>query len=210
MAENGSSSMYQALAVAYVTSAAVGVKGPIGALSPVFAATLGAIMVPIAGALTDRFGRLRVYRGFAVFQLLAAFPIWWALSQGSTVITIIVISLGLGVGAWGMFGSQSAFMTELFGARHRYLGVSMAREFSAVLAGGIAPLIGAAIIAAVVSGDGGPTVPGAGLGAWVFLAGYLAILTLITVITTFVTPDPAQRDLDDPRDALVAAREYGA
>lgn len=210
MAENGSSSMYQALAVAYVTSAAVGIKGPIGALSLVFAATLGAIMVPIAGALTDRFGRLRVYRGFAVFQLVAAFPIWWALSQGSTVVTIIVISLGLGVGAWGMFGSQSAFMTELFGARHRYLGVSMAREFSAVLAGGIAPLIGAAIIAAVVSGDGGPTVPGAGLGAWVFLAGYLAILTLITVVTTFVTPDPAQRDLDDPRDALFAARESRA
>jgi MHS family metabolite:H+ symporter-like MFS transporter len=206
MAENGSSSIYQALAVAYVTSAAVGVKGPIGALSLVFAATLGAVMVPIAGALSDKFGRVRVYRAFAVFQLVAAFPVWWALSQGSTIVTIVVISLALGVGTWGMFGSQSAFMTELFGARHRYLGVSVAREVSAVVAGGLAPLIGATIIAAVVAADGGSTVPGAGLGSWVFLAGYTAILCAITVATTFVTPDPADRNLDDNRDALLAQR----
>lgn len=207
LGENGSSSIYQALAVAYVTSAAVGVKGPIGALSLVFAASLGAVIVPIAGSLSDRFGRVRTYRAFAVFQLVAAFPIWWALSQGSTVVTIVVISLGLGIGTWGMFGSQSAFMSELFGARHRYLGVSVAREVSAVISGGIAPLIGAAIIAAVVSSDGGPGVPGAGLGAWVFIAGYLTLLTLITIATTFVVPDPIQRDLDDPRDALTAQRE---
>jgi MHS family metabolite:H+ symporter-like MFS transporter len=206
LAENGSSSMYQALAVAYVTSAAVGIKGPIGALSLVFAASLGAVMIPIAGRLTDRYGRVRVYRGFAYFQLLSAFPIWWALSQGSVVVTIVVISLALGVGTWGMFGSQSAFMTELFGARQRYLGVSVAREVSAVLSGGLAPLIGAWIIARVVAADGGPDVPGAGLGAWVFIAGYLCILTVITIATTYITPDPINRDLDDHRDALTAAR----
>jgi MFS family permease len=47
--------MYQALAVAYVSSAAVGIKGPIGALSLVFATCLGAV-VPIVGKLSDRFG----------------------------------------------------------------------------------------------------------------------------------------------------------
>jgi len=210
LAENGSSSMYQALAVAYVTSAAVGVKGPIGALSLVFAASLGAVMVPIAGWLSDRFGRVRTYRGFAVFQLVSAFPIWWALSQGSTLVTIVVISLALGVGTWGMFGSQSAFMCELFGARHRYLGVALAREISAVISGGVAPLIGAWIIATVVTADGGPSVPGAGLGSWVWIAGYLALYTAITIATTFITPDPTDRDLDDPRDALVEAREAEA
>ncbi|MDO0929593.1 MFS transporter [Streptomyces sp. TG1A-8] len=207
MAENGSSSIYQALAIAYVTTAAVGVEGPIGALSLVFAATLGAVVVPMAGALTDKFGRVRVYRAFALFQLLAAFPIWWALSKGSTVTTIVVLSLALGIGTWGMFGSQSAFMTELFGARHRYLGVSVAREVSAVLSGGLAPLIGAGIMAAVVSTDGGSSADGAGLGSWVWLAGYTALLCAITVATSFVTPEPAGRDLDDPRDALAAQRE---
>jgi MHS family metabolite:H+ symporter-like MFS transporter len=208
LAENGSSSMYQALAVAYVTSAAVGVKGPIGALSLVFAATLGSVMVPIAGKLSDRFGRTKTYRGFALFQLISAFPIWWALSQGSTVLTIVVISLGLGIGTWGMFGSQSAFMCELFGSRHRYLGVSVAREVSAVISGGVAPLIGAWIISRVVAADGGKEVPGAGLGSWVFIAAYLCILTAITVATTFITPDPINRDLEDPRDAIDQVREH--
>ena len=80
------------------------------------------------------------------------------------------------------------------------------REVSAVLSGEIAPLIGAWIMATVVAADGGPSVPGAGLGAWVWIAGYLSMLTLITIATTFVTPETAQRDLDDPRDALTAAR----
>ncbi|MEN0140371.1 MAG: MFS transporter [Rhodococcus sp. (in: high G+C Gram-positive bacteria)] len=206
LAENGSSSMYQALAVAYVTSAAVGIKGPIGALSLVFAASLGSIVIPIAGTLSDRFGRVKTYRAFAYFQLVSAFPIWWALSQGSVVLTIVVISLALGIGTWGMFGSQSAFMSELFGSRQRYLGVSVAREVSAVLSGGIAPLIGAWIIAMVVAADGGKDVPGAGLGSWVFIAGYLCILTLITIGTTYITPDPINRDLDDPLDAVAATR----
>jgi MHS family metabolite:H+ symporter-like MFS transporter len=202
MAENGSSSIYQALAVAYITSAAVGVTGPIGALSLVFAASLGAIVVPIAGKLSDHFGRVKTYRGFAIFQLIAAFPIWFVLSLGDTVSTIIVISLGLGIGTWGMFGSQSAFMSELFSARQRYLGVSVAREISAVLSGGIAPLIGAWIISLVVTADGGAKVPGAGQGSWIPIASYLALLTVITIVATFFTPETIGRDLDSIKDAV--------
>ena len=202
LAENGSSSIYQALAIGYVTSAAVGVKGPIGALSLVFAAALGALVVPIAGKLSDHFGRVKTYRGFAIFQLLAAFPIWYVLSLGDTVQTIVVLSLGLGIGTWGMFGAQSAFMSELFSARQRYLGVSVAREISAVISGGIAPLIGAWIISLVIAGDGGPDVPEAGSGAWLPIAGYLSLLTVITIVATFFTPETIGRDLDDPRDAI--------
>ena len=202
MAENGSSSIYQALAVAYITSAAVGVTGPIGALSLVFAAGLGSVIVPVAGKLSDRFGRVKTYRGFAIFQLIAAFPIWYVLSLGDTVQTIIVISLGLGIGTWGMFGAQSAFMSELFSARQRYLGVSVAREISAVLSGGIAPLIGAWIISLVVTADGGAQVPGAGHGSWIPIASYLALLTVITIVATFFTPETIGRDLDSIKDAI--------
>ena len=202
MAENGSSSIYQALAIAYVTSAAVGVTGPIGALSLVFAAALGAVVVPIAGKLTDHFGRVKVYRGFAIFQLIAAFPIWYVLSLGDTVLTIVVLSIGLGIGTWGMFGSQSAFMSELFGVRQRYLGVSVAREVSAVISGGIAPLVGAWIISMVVQANGGPSVTDAGLGAWIPIAGYLSLLTVITIVATFFTPETIGRDLNEVRDAI--------
>jgi MFS transporter, MHS family, metabolite:H+ symporter len=202
MAENGGSSIYQALAVAYVSSAAIGIKGPIGALSLVFAAAVGAAVVPLAGWLTDKYGRVRTYRAFAIFQLLAAFPIWYALSFGDTVLTIVVISLGLGIGTWGMFGSQSALMCELFGSRQRYLGVSVAREGSAVIAGGIAPLLGAWLMSLAVTAEGGSTVPGAGAGAWLPIAGYLALLTIITIAATFAVPETKGRSLEDPRDAI--------
>jgi MHS family metabolite:H+ symporter-like MFS transporter len=202
MAENGGSSIYQALAIAYVSSAAIGIKGPIGALSLVFAAAVGAAVVPLAGWLTDRYGRVRTYRAFAIFQLAAAFPVWYALSFGDTVLTIVVVSIGLGVGTWGMFGSQSALMCELFGSRQRYLGVSVAREGSAVIAGGIAPMVGAWLMSLAVTAEGGSSVQGAGAGAWLPIAGYLALLTAITIAATFAVPETRGRSLEDPRDAI--------
>ncbi len=191
MAESGGSSIYQALAVSYIVGV-VGLKGPIGALTLICAATVGAITVPIAGLLSDRFGRVVVYRSFAIFQLLITFPVWWIMSQGNVVHIIVAISIALGIGTWGMFGSQGALLSELFGARHRYIGVSVVREVSAVLAGGIAPLAGAAIISAWAPDRH---------GAWLPLGAYLFCLTLITVITTFFTPESRGRDLDDPADA---------
>jgi MHS family metabolite:H+ symporter-like MFS transporter len=199
--ENGGSSIYQALAVSYIVGV-VGLEGPIGALSLVFAAALGALVVPVAGRLSDRYGRVVVYRWFAIFQLLIAFPVWWVLSLGSIAASIVALSIALGVGVWGMFGAQGAFLPELFGARHRYIGVSIAREVSAVVAGGIAPLVGAALIAWTIGLHGGAKE--AGVMAWLPIAAYLATLTLITVVTTFFTPETRGRDLDDPRDAVHA------
>ena len=43
--------------------------------------------------------------------------------------------------------------------------------------------------------------PNAGIGAWVPIACYLSLLTLITLYTTFKTPETLNRDLDEPRDA---------
>jgi MHS family metabolite:H+ symporter-like MFS transporter len=198
MAENGGSSLYQALAVSYMVSV-MGLTGQIGALSLVFAPFVGALVVPLAGMLSDRYGRVIVYRAFAIFQLLIAFPVWWVLSRGDVAASLIVMSIALGVGTWGMFGAQGALLPELFGARHRYIGVALAREVSAVIAGGVAPLIGSALIAWTTSRYGGTKE--AAILSWVALAAYLSLLTVITIITTFFTPEPRGRDLDDLRDA---------
>lgn len=202
LGENGGSSIYQALAVSYIVGV-VGLQGPVGVLTLVCAATLGALTVPIAGKLSDRFGRVVVYRAFAILQLALAFPVWWVLSLGNAVASVVAISIALGVGTWGMFGTQAALMPELFGSRHRYMGVSIAREISAVIAGGIAPMIGAGIIALVVASNEGDA--SAGISAWLPIACYLALLTLITLYATFKTPETLNRDLDEPRDAWEVA-----
>ena len=198
IAENGGSSLYQALTVSYMVGV-VGLQPQIGALSLVFAPAVGALVVPLAGMLSDRYGRVIVYRSFATFQLLVAFPVWWVLSRGNVASSLVVMSIALGAGVWGMFGAQAALLPELFGARHRYIGVALAREVSAVIAGGVAPLIGAGIIAWTTSLCGG--IKEAAMLSWVPLAAYLSLLTVITLITTCYTPEPRGRDLDDLRDA---------
>jgi len=110
------------------------------------------------------------------------------------------MSIALGVGVWGMFGAQGAFLSELFGARHRYIGVAMAREVSAVIAGGVAPLVGAGIIAWTTNFYGDDKE--AAILSWVPLAAYLSLLSVVTIVTTYYTPEPRGRDLDDPRDAV--------
>lgn len=198
LGENGGSSIYQALAVSYIVGV-VGLQGPVGVLTLICAASLGAMTVPIAGKLSDRFGRVVVYRAFALLQLALAFPVWWVLSLGNVAASIVAISIALGIGTWGMFGTQAALLPELFGSRHRYMGVSIAREVSAVIAGGIAPMIGAGIIALVVASHDGDA--SAGVKAWLPIACYLTLLTLITLYATFKTPETLNRDLEEPRDA---------
>lgn len=194
MAENGGSSLYQALGLSYLVGV-MGLSAWFAPLCMIVAAGVGAVTVITAGHLADRFGRVRVYRFFSVFQLMVSFPVWWAFSTGDPGASILAMSIGLGVGVWGMFGTQGAFLPELFGARHRYIGVSTGREVSAVIAGGLAPVIGSAIIAWVAANHGG------GAGAWIAIAAYLSLLTLVTVVTTFVAPETRDRDLDDPLDA---------
>lgn len=49
--------------------------------------------------------------------------------------------------------------------------------------------------------EGGSAVPHAGTGARLPIARYLSLLTVITIIATFFTPETRGRNLEDPRDA---------
>ena len=49
---------------------------------------------------------------------------------------MVVIAISYGVGVNVMLGAQCAALPELFGARHRYIGVAVVREFSAIIVRG--------------------------------------------------------------------------
>jgi MFS transporter, MHS family, metabolite:H+ symporter len=199
MAENGGSSIYQSLAISYIATA-TGLKGQIGPLALLFAGASGAIVIPLAGLLSDRIGRVKTYRIFAVYQLVLAFPTWWVLSLGNGTASIVMLCVTL-AGVWGMFATQGALLPELFGAQHRYAGVAVGRELSAVVAGGIAPLVGASIIAYATSHWGAGHGSAGTVLAWIPLASYVAVLSLIGVLTTFHIPETRGRSLDDLNDA---------
>jgi MHS family metabolite:H+ symporter-like MFS transporter len=183
MAENGGSYLFSTLSITFVTSGAVGLGKSIGPLAVAVASGLGILTVPIAGALSDRFGRIPVYRAGAIFMALLAVPAWYLLSLGNPVLVVVVVVLGVSLGVNTMLGAQCSMLPELFGNRHRYIGVAVSREFSAVIAGGIAPLLGVWFLSLTDY-------------SWWPLGIYTLVLAVITVAATFVTPETRGRDLN--------------
>jgi len=189
MAENGGSYMFQSIALAFVTSAAIGMDRGAVTWGVTFGSLIGIFSVPLTGRISDRVGRVPVYRFGAVFMLLYAFPAWYLLSLGNEPVAIAVIAIGLGIAVNSMLGPQCAMLPEMFGNRHRYLGVAMAREISAVLAGGLAGVLGAALLAWTD-------------GNWIVLAIYMTTLAAITTAATFLVPETRARDLMRIEDAV--------
>ena len=182
MAENGGSYLFSTLAITFVTSSAVGLGKSIGPLAVAVASAVGILTVPIAGAVSDRFGRIPVYRAGAIIITLLALPAWFLLSLGNPVLVVVVVVLGVSFGVNTMLGAQCAMLPELFGNRHRYIGVAVSREFSAVIAGGIAPLLGVWFLSMTDY-------------SWWPLGVYTLVLGVITIVTTFLTPETRGRNL---------------
>jgi MHS family metabolite:H+ symporter-like MFS transporter len=191
MAENGGSYLFQGMAVAYATKTVM--QDPwVGSLAVAIGSTIGIFSVPLTGALSDRLGRVPVYRAGALIMVCYAFPAWWLLSLGNTGVTLAVIAFGIGVAVNTMLGPQCSMLPELFGNRSRYIGVAMSREISAVLAGGLAGVVGSTLLKIFD-------------GSWVPLAVYTLLLGLITLITTFRVPESKGRDLLMVEDARTAS-----
>jgi MFS transporter, MHS family, shikimate and dehydroshikimate transport protein len=98
------------------------------------------LAVPLAGALSDRVGRLPVYLAGVVFLGLMAFPIFWLIDSKMPFLITLAISLAL-FGLALIAGPQAAFFNELFGANVRYSGASLGYQGAAIFAGGLAPFI---------------------------------------------------------------------
>lgn len=188
MAENGNSSIYSALLLAFIGTIAVYKGANIGPVGAVVAAVVSIFTVVAFGALSDRLGRVKVYRYAALFQAIIALPGFYLITLGNPWLVILVMAVGIGIGVQGMLGPQCSMLPELFGNAHRYTGVAMSREISAVLAGGIAPMLGAVFLAATNN-------------AWWTIGTYSLVLSLITFATTFVTPETRGRSLVDLADA---------
>jgi MHS family metabolite:H+ symporter-like MFS transporter len=113
-----------------------GVSHSVGPLAVACASLAGIVTIPLFGMLSDRIGRVPLYRMAALFQAIFAVPAFALMSSGNTVLICVVITIGIGVGVNGMLGSQCALLAELFGARHRYTGVAGVQR-RLVAAGGL-------------------------------------------------------------------------
>ena len=100
----------------------------------------------------------------------------------------LAVILGYIFAAYGNVGVQMSYFPELFGTRYRYAGVTVAREISSVIGGGVAPMICSWLLIQ--------------FGNWIPLAIYLAFTMVCTVVASWLVPETVDRDLTIVTDAV--------
>jgi MFS family permease len=135
--------------------------------------------IPFSGYLSDRFGRKRVYIFGAVTTGLFGFA-YFALLDTAVPGLIILASLLAFMFHDLMWGPLAALTAECFTPRLRYSGASIGFQLAAVFAGGPAPLIATALLAATGSGQ--------------VIALYIFGCAIVSVIATSLLPNNTERD----------------
>lgn len=106
------------------------------------------ILIPIMGSLSDRVGRKKMYIVGTVAMMAFAFPYFWMIHQGSVLMLVLATIIGLGI-IWAPITAVLGTMfSEIFDAKVRYTGVSLGYQIGAAVAGGTAPLVATALLAA--------------------------------------------------------------
>ncbi len=150
------------------------------------------VTIPMWGALSDRYGRKPLYLLGAAGVGIWSFAFIALLDTRNFGAAVLAVVGGL-LFHGAMYGPQAAFLSELFGTKVRYSGVSIGYQLASILAGGLAPIIAVALIGAF-GGSGYP------------VAVYLALCSVLTIVAVASYSETRHRDLtDDPALAKVTS-----
>ncbi|GAB3212722.1 MFS transporter [Marinactinospora endophytica] len=140
-----------------------------------------AVLVPFMGHLSDRVGRKPVLIAGAGGFLVLAYPAFWMMSLGSTLLAVAAMAL-LGVLIAAFDGAVNAAMAELFPPRVRNGAIAIPYNIAVALFGGTAPYIATLL----VSTTGFALSPA-------FYIMFVAAISLGTVLRIRETAGPAAR-----------------
>ena len=185
IAENGNFYIITVFVLDYITKD-LGLSKSVGLWGVIIGAAVGLLTIPAYGALSDRLGRRPVYMFGAIFSLLFAFPFFLLLDTQMSILIWLAIGVALWLGHDPMYGPQAAYFSELFGTRLRYSGASIGYQLASVVGGGISPLIAASLLAY------------AGGEPWL-IATYMAVLSLITIVSVYLASETFQEDITAER-----------
>src|SRR6516165_3937339 len=136
--------------------------------------------IPLAGHLSDRIGRKRLYLIGAVLTGLFGFAYFAMLNTMAPALILIAIVLSFIPHAL-TYGPQAALIAECFTPRLRYSGSSIGYQLSSVISGGPAPLIATALLAWTGSGYA--------------IAAYILFCAIVSIVATSLLPDYTNRDI---------------
>lgn len=161
-----------------------GKDSQVGLVGVLIASALGLLSTPLWSWLSDRVGRRPLYLFGAVGGPLALALFFLAVDSGSEIGIVLAIVFGVNVLHDAMYGPQAAWFAELFDTRVRYSGTSLGYHIGAVLSGGFAPLIAAALL---VAGGGRP---------WL-IVGYFIVLSALTALAAAAARETYRDDLSE-------------
>jgi MFS family permease len=98
------------------------------------------LVIPLAGRLSDRFGRRPIYFVGAVCACTWGFFAFPMMDTRRNAIILAAVIIGL-VFHGVMYAVQPAAMAEMFPTRMRYSGVSLGYQVTSIVAGSLAPII---------------------------------------------------------------------
>lgn len=174
--------VYVALTYSVKFSATRGLSETYGLIGITLGSAVALLSVPVAGWLSDRFGRRPVYLTLAALSAVISFPYFMLLDTGQPGPTWLAQSLLMGAVVFALTGAQAAYLAELFDARYRYSGVALSREISTAALSAPAPVI-AISLAAISGGD-----------PWL-TAGIMVLISIACLVAVWVLPETRGRDL---------------
>lgn len=178
--ESATPNIFGMFMLVYVTQE-LGMSNSVGLMGQMIASVVAIMIIPFAGAISDRLGRRPIYMAGAAFTALFAFPAFWLVDLGNPIMVWVAMVLGLGVG-WGlMYGPQAAFYAELFDPSVRYSAMGFVYAIGALPTGAIASAVATALLA--WSGSSWP------------ISVYVIVMALITLITTYLLPETFRNDI---------------
>jgi MFS family permease len=152
-------------------------------LAAVMVATMvSAITTPLAGHISDRIGRKKMYLIGVVTMGLFGYVYFALLNTAIPGVIFIAVILSF-IPHDMQYGPQAAMIAECFPPRLRYSGSSLGYHLSSVIAGGPAPLIATALYAATSSGY--------------VIAVYISVTAVIAGLATLRLPDYTNQDVSE-------------
>lgn len=135
----------------------------------------------IAASYSDRNGRRGVYMLGAVLGGIWAFAMFPLIDTSNFWLIVLAMSGGQ-IFLSMMYGPQAAFLAEMFATHVRYSGASLGYQLGAILGGALAPIIATFLWKEV--------------GTF-YISVYIAIASLLTLISVLLLTETSGRDLDD-------------
>ena len=151
-------------------------------LFAVLTAAVGSLVWnPLAGHLSDRFGRRRVYMIGAAATGVFGFAYFALLDTAMPALIFVAIFISLFTHDV-QYGPQAALIAESFTPELRYSGASMGYQLASIIAGGPAPLIATYLLATFHTGYA--------------IALYIAACAVISLFAASQMKDYTNRDID--------------